>query len=302
MARFLDPKADLTFKKIFGQHPRLIISFLNAVMPFEPGRYIVNVEYLPSEMIPENPGRKYSIVDVRCTDNHKRQFIVEMQANWEEGFMNRIVFNAGKAYVRQLEKGQEYDLLQTVYTLAILSENFDRKSDQFYHHYKIVNVENTEEVIEGLEFVLVELNKFRPENMADRKHAMIWLRFLKEVNEDLKALPPEMLEFEDVRLAAELCEESAFTPEELAAYEKYWDLVRTEKTAMKSAMKKGRIEGRTEGRAEGRAEGRTEGRAEKTLEIALKGLEMGMSIEDMSHLTGLPKQQIEKLISNNLDS
>jgi predicted transposase/invertase (TIGR01784 family) len=225
-----------------------------------------------------------------------------MQANWEEGFMNRIVFNAGKAYVRQLEKGQEYDLLQTVYTLAILSENFDRKSDQFYHHYKIVNVENTEEVIEGLEFVLVELNKFYPENMADRKHAMIWLRFLKEVNEDLKALPPEMLEFEDVRLAAELCEESAFTPEELAAYEKYWDLVRTEKTAMKSAMKKGRIEGRTEGRAEGRAEGRTEGRAEKTLEIALKGLEMGMSIEDMSHLTGLPKQQIEKLISNNLDS
>jgi len=55
MARFLDPKADLTFKKIFGQHPKLLMSFLNAVMPFEPGRYILNVESLPSEMVPENP-------------------------------------------------------------------------------------------------------------------------------------------------------------------------------------------------------------------------------------------------------
>ncbi len=112
MARYLDPRTDLTFKRIFGEHPDLLISFLNALMPFEPDRYITEVEYLPSEMVPDNPGRKYSIVDVRCKDNHKRQFIVEMQAWWHEGFMNRILFNAGKAYVRQLGRGKKYHLLQ----------------------------------------------------------------------------------------------------------------------------------------------------------------------------------------------
>ncbi len=33
MPRYLDPKADVVFKKIFGQHPDLLKSFLNAVLP-----------------------------------------------------------------------------------------------------------------------------------------------------------------------------------------------------------------------------------------------------------------------------
>ncbi|MDR3188055.1 MAG: Rpn family recombination-promoting nuclease/putative transposase, partial [Prevotellaceae bacterium] len=36
MARYLDPKNDLTFKRIFGEHPDLLISFLNALMPLAP--------------------------------------------------------------------------------------------------------------------------------------------------------------------------------------------------------------------------------------------------------------------------
>ena len=34
--RYLDPKADLTFKKVFGEHPDLVISLLNALLPFNP--------------------------------------------------------------------------------------------------------------------------------------------------------------------------------------------------------------------------------------------------------------------------
>ena len=32
--RYLNPKADLTFKKVFGEHPDLIRSLLNALLPF----------------------------------------------------------------------------------------------------------------------------------------------------------------------------------------------------------------------------------------------------------------------------
>ena len=42
--RYLDPKNDLTFKKIFGQHPHLLKSFLNAVMPLAEGKKIVSLE------------------------------------------------------------------------------------------------------------------------------------------------------------------------------------------------------------------------------------------------------------------
>ena len=267
MSHYLDPKNDLTFKRIFGEHPKLLIKFLNAVMPFTPDSYIEEVTYLPSEMIPDNPTRKYSIVDVRCSDRKGRQFIVEMQMYWDGSFTNRLVFNAGKAYVRQLKRGDEYHLLQPVYTLAILNETFDHKSDRFYHHYRIVNRENTDEVIPGLEFVLIELtDKFRPETMSDRKLAVLWLRFLKEVGENMRSLPPEMLENEDIRQAAELCKEGAFTSEELAAYEKYWDIISTEKTLYKGALLKGEAIGMAKGMAKGIVKGMAEGMAKGDVE------------------------------------
>ena len=47
--RYLDPKADLTFKKVFGEYPDLITSFLNALLPFETeDEKIVSLEYLPA--------------------------------------------------------------------------------------------------------------------------------------------------------------------------------------------------------------------------------------------------------------
>ena len=283
MARYLDPKSDLTFKRIFGEHPALLINFLNAVMPFESDRHIVDIEYLPAEQVPENPGKKNSIVDVKCKDNYKRQFIIEMQMDWDEVFMNRIVFNAGKAYVRQLKRREAYHLLQPVYTLAILNDTFDHKTEQFYHHYQIVNRANTDEIIPGLEFVLIELEKFSAETMVDRKLAVLWLRFLKEVDENMAALPPELQENEYIRMAAELCEESAFTPEELAAYDKYWDIIRTEIAARESARKKGEAIG-----------------AKKEQEKAvINGVKAGYSIEVMRTITGLTAGQITEILKRH---
>ena len=269
MARYLDPKNDLTFKRIFGEHPDLLIDFLNALMPFPAERQIKEVEYLPAEQVPDIPGKKNSIVDVKCRDNNNGVFIIEMQMLWTDDFTKRLVFNAGKAYVRQLEKGESYNLLQPVYTLAILNENFDDKTAQFYHHYLIVNKENNEEVIEGLEFVLVELKKFKPEKWLDRKMATLWMRFLREVNEGLLELPEELANNEKIRKAAELCKEACFTPEEFAVYEAYWDIIRTEKTLREGSLAKGLAEGEVIGLAKGEviglAKGLAKGESERTM-------------------------------------
>ncbi|MFV0505574.1 MAG: Rpn family recombination-promoting nuclease/putative transposase, partial [Bacteroidales bacterium] len=105
--RYLDPKNDLTFKKIFGEHPHLVKSLLNALLPLEDGQQIEDIEYLPAELVPEIYGLKDSIVDVRCKDNRGRQFIVEMQIVWTQGFESRVLYNAAKAYVKQLNKGDK---------------------------------------------------------------------------------------------------------------------------------------------------------------------------------------------------
>ena len=112
--RYLDPKADLTFKRVFGEHPDLTISLLNALLPLSAEQEVTDVEYLPAEMVPDNPLRKNSIVDVRCRDKQGRQFIVEMQMIWSPEYKQRVLFNASKAYVRQIKTGEDYKLLQPV--------------------------------------------------------------------------------------------------------------------------------------------------------------------------------------------
>jgi conserved hypothetical protein (putative transposase or invertase) len=305
MARYLDPKNDLTFKRIFGEHPDLLIGFLNALMPLSPDRLIEEIEYISPEQVPVNPLKKNSIVDVKCRDKSGRIFIVEMQMLWTDDFMQRIVFNAGKAYIQQLDKSESYKLLQPVYSLAILNSNFDRLTDEFFHHYSIVNKKNTEEVIEGLEFVLIELEKFKPEKWADRKMAVLWLRFLKEVGENMRKLPDELADNEQILRAAVLCEEAAFTPEELEVYDKYWDMIRVEKTLREGSLAEGRAKGHAEGRAEGEAIGLAKGEAiglakgeaigewKKALLIARNLLKKGIPIEYIIDATGLTKQQIE---------
>ena len=46
--KYLDPKADLTFKKIFGNHPKRLISLLNALLPLSEDELIHLQQYLPS--------------------------------------------------------------------------------------------------------------------------------------------------------------------------------------------------------------------------------------------------------------
>ena len=139
MSRYLDPKADLTFKKVFGEHPDLVTSFLNAMLPFESDEELIHeVEYLQAELVPDNPLRKDSIVDVRCRDKRGRQFIVEMQMIWSPEFKTRVLFNASKAYVRQLDRAKKYELLQPVYSLNIVNDSFETDlPDEFYHYYRM---------------------------------------------------------------------------------------------------------------------------------------------------------------------
>ena len=58
MARYLDPKNDLTFKRIFGEHPDLLMGFLNALMPLSPDRLIQEIEYLPTDRYPTLSARR----------------------------------------------------------------------------------------------------------------------------------------------------------------------------------------------------------------------------------------------------
>ena len=243
MARYLDPKNDLTFKRIFGEHKNLCISLINSMISFE--NPIVSIEYQAGELIPEIAVLRNSIVDVRCTDAEGRQFIVEMQMYWSESFKSRVLLNASKAYILQLDKARKYELLQPVYSLNFVNETFEKSpemKDEYYHHYKIVNIKNTGKQIKGLEFIFIELTKFVPQNKAERKLRDLWLRFLTEINESTQEIPSELLENEETREAVKYVETSAYTKGQLFTYDKIRDSILTERSVLSDARREGEAE------------------------------------------------------------
>ncbi len=290
MAKYLDPKADLTFKKVFGEYEDLTISFLNALLPLDEGNKIKTIKYLPSELVPETPFRKNSIVDVRCTDQDGRQFIVEMQMIWSDEFKQRVLFNASKAYVRQLGKSKQYELLQPVYSLNLVNEIFEPNSDNCYYNYHLVCDEDTNLVIDGLHLTFVELPKFKPESFADKKMMALWLRFLTEIDEQTLEVAPELIADENIKQALELVEQSAFTDAQLEAYDRFWDAVRVENAIVAEGERR-----RKKIMEEGREEGRVAGIAEGIVMIARNLKNSGSDTAFIKQITGLSEEQINSL-------
>ena len=282
--KYLNPKTDLTFKKIFGEHPDLTKSLLNALLPLESDGLIDTLEILPPELVPDTPEKKDSIVDVRCKDQRGRQFIVEMQLYWNNTFTKRVILNASKAIVKQVEKGKSFKTLQPVYSLNFINDTvFDPNPDEFYHDYAVVNVEHSDRILEGLRFVFVELPKFKPQTMLEKRMAVLWLRFMTEIDEDTTEVPPELLQTPETSRALEILEQSAYTDAQMEAYDKFWDSIYMQRILIDA------------GEERGRAEGEAIGRAEERLKNARKMKAKGLSANDIADITGLPVDEVERL-------
>ena len=285
--KYLDPKNDVVFKKIFGQHPNILMSFLNSMLPLAEGHEIVELEYLSPEMIPETFLEKFTSVDVRCRDSRGRQFLVEMQMNWTTAFKQRVLFNASKAYVTQAEKGFEYSHLKPVYALNLINQNYLPESPDYYHHYAVVHLQDNHEKLDGLEFVFVELPKFKSKNITEKRLQVLWLRFLTEINEQAERISDELLENPEIQQAINFVYEASLSKEEKDLYDRNWDRISSEKTIL--------TEVRAEGIAEGIAVGKAEGRVEGKVEVALNLIAAGVSMDIIMQATGLSRIEIENL-------
>jgi predicted transposase/invertase (TIGR01784 family) len=317
--KYLDPKNDVPFKKIFGEQPELMMSFLNSQLPLPPDAHIKEITYLPNELVPENPFKKDSYVDVRCTDNLGRHFIVEMQMYETKALLQRLLYNTSKVYVRELNTGMEYKKLRPVYGLAILNDVLDSEHDYYYHYYNLSEKTHPDDIITGIEIVVIELPKFKSPAGEENSIATLWLRFLKEMNIDTMAVPSELLADSLIKRAVEICEVGAYTEAEYAEYDRYWDAIRNRNSELTEKYQDG-IEigtargieigtakgidigtakgieiGTAKGKAEGIDIGTVKGKAEQNLEVARNMKNDNFSFEQTAKYTGIGMEEFEKL-------
>ena len=165
--------------------------------------------------------------------------------------------------------------MQPVYSLNLVNDIFERNTPDFIHNYRIVHDKDSNKVIEGLHFTFIELPKFTPHSVSDKRMMVLWLRFLTEINANTKEIPAELLNNPEIGKAVEDLKISGFTDAELRAYDKFWDSVSVEKTLQYDSFQ--------------------EGMAQRSLEIAKKMLAKGMDEVMVREVTGLSADLIQHL-------
>jgi predicted transposase/invertase (TIGR01784 family) len=183
--KFLDPKNDVAFKKIFGteKNKDILIHFLNDVLTFKDNRPITSVTFLKTVQDPETAAKKTSIVDILCQDEKGNYYIVEMQVAKEKGFEKRAQYYASKAYISQASHGGAYHNLKEIIFLAIADfVIFPQKTDYKSDHVTL-DKKTYENDLKDFSFTFIELPKFQKDiehlnNMTDK-----WIYFFKHADE-----------------------------------------------------------------------------------------------------------------------
>ena len=216
-----------------------------------------------------------------------------MQNAYQEFYKDRALFYSTYPIREQALKGSDWDFkLTRVYTVALL--NFDMKEEAFdsntiSHTVKLCDIDTNKVFYQKLDFIYVEISKFRKsedelETLYDK-----WLYVLKNLSK-LGQRPKALRDKVFDRLFQE-AEIAKFTPQELREYEDSCKAYRDIKNSIDTAHK----EGKAEGRAEGLAEGRAEGEQTKAIAIAEKMKAKGFTTAEISEMTGLDEKVIATL-------
>jgi predicted transposase/invertase (TIGR01784 family) len=287
MDRYLDPKSDLAFKNVFGtdKNKGILLAFLNDIFEGVHDK-IVDVTFIPPHQDTGIRVLRQSIVDVQCTDTKDKTFIIEMQCAKEGHFIKRAVAYASRAYINQRKKPNDYENMNDVVFLAILDHSLFPNKNEYLSHHRVCDLLTHEIDIPQLSFTFLELGKFNKKFEELKTSIEKWAYFFKE-----EASPEEIA---DIRSSDQIMGEAYtalaefnYTEEQLLEYEKY---------GMKEDEINTRItEGKAEGEAKGKAAGLAEGEAKKARETAVNALGMGLSVEQISKLTGLSQEEITGL-------
>lgn len=114
---------------------------------------------------------------------------------------------------------------------------------QWYHYYQLEHREIKGETIDGIQIVFMELKKFTPQTWPERKMAVLWLRFLTEIDGKTRKAPSDLEEAPNVRKALEMVEGAALTPEERAQYDGFQDWLCRERRRARAEREAEKIPG-----------------------------------------------------------
>lgn len=266
---------------------------------------------LESEINQEDENDKYNRVDMLAENDKGELFLIEVQNNTEYAYFQRMLFGTSKLVTEYIKKGQGYENVRKVYSVNIVYFSLGKGTDIVYHGKTEFRGIHNGDVLELSpfqrqkfnvdavsdlypEYYILKVNDF---NRVAKNSLEEWVYYLNTGDVPQGAKAPGMEEVKE-QLTIDRMNKM-----ERNAYYKHLDNIVILRDNIYTEREEGRLEGRAEGREEGRAEGREEGRAEGKEEGRLeerktnakKMKSLGIPVNTISQITGLPVKDIDSL-------
>jgi predicted transposase/invertase (TIGR01784 family) len=274
--KILLPKIDVIFKLLFGdvRNSDILIAFLKSVLTLPEDEY-ESIVIVDPQLKRETIDDKFGIVDVKVTTKSGKILHIEIQILEQEELAERLTYYNAKMLVTQLSSGQDYDSLQKTVSILIADFEIVKNSAKYHHIFQLCDKETGIVFTDLIEINTLELKKIpkEPDNTAKYE----WLQFLKSESEE----EFEMIAQSNPVIQKAYVELKRLSQDEEAQllYEAREKAIRDENSRTRFAIKKGRLEGERK----------------RNLEIAKNMLKMNFSIEQISEITELGMEEIQKL-------
>ena len=304
--RFLDVKTDYAFKKVFGSvgSKDKLISFLNAIVYDGSKVKIKDLTIVDPYNIPMIKGVKDTFVDVKAILDDNTKVIIEMQVLHHNGFEKRVLYNAAKNYSIQLNKAEDYHLLNPVIALSIVDFTMFENNSNVINRFKLIEKYTFIDYNDDIELIFVELPKFSKEEDELTNIKDEWIYFIKNAG-SLEYIPTNLND--NIKDALDIVNEANLSIDELEAQHKRKEFISIQRLALMKAdqdgfnkgiakgIAKGIEQGIEQGIVQGREQGIVQGREQERINIAKLSLSKDIDIDVICQITNLTKEQIENI-------
>ena len=246
MRGLLDPKVDLVFKNIFGspKHPRILISFLNAIL--KPVNKITSVEIKGTDLEKQFIDDKYSRLDIKAETSNNEIINIEIQLKNEYNMIKRSLYYLSKMYEEQLKEGEDYSSLNRTVCINILNFKY-LKTNKFHTGYRLKEIESNEELTDVIEMHFIEIPKL-PEESDEKDMLMAWTEFLR--NPESEKVRSLEMSIEEIREAKDELVRLSNDDKQRELYEMRSKILKDKISALNEAERKGIEKGIERGKLE----------------------------------------------------
>ena len=285
---------DYIFKRVFAYkgNESVLKDFLEALLKIE----IRGIKITNPEIIPYEKGEKRGLLDIKAEINDGTMIDVELQMKNEKNTEERATEYMGKMISEQLQVGDSYQKLKKSIVIFITNYNFLNRNS--YHSVGRMKFDKTlkEEYVDMgfkiedeiaskyIEVHYIELPKFKKRELSKFTKLDQWMCIFTQNKEGIMLAEKENKEIEKAINTLD------FLSKDPKERERHNSIVMAEYNRLVSEQNFFE-----EGKEKGRKEGKIEGKREEKIEIVKKMLKEKLSIEMIEKLTGLSKEEIEKI-------